>query len=149
MISLEINHEQQTGKIKYRTAAVLADGDRDLEEQWPVGQSVLQSGRTVRGNLLRLVKEAFRPSRAAEGTRRSKAIGFHRGCDAQARYHPHRASAFLGPHVANPFLCRHRDLTHDLRKTAITNWFYQGLNIYDVMRLAGHSKYETTYRFYL
>jgi integrase len=38
---------------------------------------------------------------------------------------------------------------HDLRKTAITNWFYQGLNIYDVMRLAGHSKYETTYRFYL
>jgi integrase len=38
---------------------------------------------------------------------------------------------------------------HDLRKTAITNWFYQELNIYDVMRLAGHSKYETTYRFYL
>jgi len=38
---------------------------------------------------------------------------------------------------------------HDLRKTAITNWFYQGLNIYDVMKLAGHSKYETTYRFYL
>jgi len=38
---------------------------------------------------------------------------------------------------------------HDLRKTAITNWFYQGLNIYDVMRLAGHAKYETTYRFYL
>jgi len=29
---------------------------------------------------------------------------------------------------------------HDIRKTAITNWFYQGLNIYDVMRLAGHSK---------
>jgi len=23
------------------------------------------------------------------------------------------------------------------------------LNIFDVMRLAGHSKYETTYRFYL
>ena len=38
---------------------------------------------------------------------------------------------------------------HDLRKTAITNWFYEGLNIYDVMRLAGHSKYEATYRFYL
>jgi len=38
---------------------------------------------------------------------------------------------------------------HHLRKTAITNWFYQGLNIYDVMRLVGHSKYETTYRFYL
>ena len=38
---------------------------------------------------------------------------------------------------------------HDLRKTAITEWFYQGLNIFDVMRLAGHSKYETTYRFYL
>jgi len=38
---------------------------------------------------------------------------------------------------------------HDLRRTAITNWFYEGLNIFDVMRLAGHSKYETTYRFYL
>jgi len=36
-----------------------------------------------------------------------------------------------------------------LRKTATTDWFYQGLDIYDVMRLAGHSKYETTYRFYL
>ena len=38
---------------------------------------------------------------------------------------------------------------HDLRKTAITNWFYQELNIYDVMKLAGHSKFETTYKFYL
>jgi len=38
---------------------------------------------------------------------------------------------------------------HDLRRTAITNWFYEGLNIFDVMRLAGHAKYETTYRFYL
>lgn len=38
---------------------------------------------------------------------------------------------------------------HDLRRTTITAWFYQGLNIFDVMRLAGHSKYETTYRFYL
>ncbi|OHB66512.1 MAG: hypothetical protein A2Y77_02270 [Planctomycetes bacterium RBG_13_62_9] len=25
----------------------------------------------------------------------------------------------------------------------------QGLNLFDVMRLAGHSKYETTYQFYL
>ena len=38
---------------------------------------------------------------------------------------------------------------HDFRRTAITDWFYHGLNIFDVMRLAGHSKYETTYRFYL
>jgi hypothetical protein len=38
---------------------------------------------------------------------------------------------------------------HDLRRTAITEWLYQGLNIFDVMRLAGHSKYETTYQFYL
>lgn len=38
---------------------------------------------------------------------------------------------------------------HDLCRTAITEWLYQGLNIFDVMRLAGHSKYETTYQFYL
>ncbi len=33
---------------------------------------------------------------------------------------------------------------HDLRRTAITNWFYEGLEITEVMRLAGHSKYDTT-----
>jgi integrase len=38
---------------------------------------------------------------------------------------------------------------HDLRRTAITNWFYEGLSIIEVMRLAGHSKYETTLRYYL
>ena len=32
-------------------------------------------------------------------------------------------------------------------QTAIINWFYQGMNIFDVMKLAGYSKYETTYRF--
>ena len=38
---------------------------------------------------------------------------------------------------------------HDVRKTAITNWFRQGLSEYDVMTLAGHSDFETTHRFYL
>jgi hypothetical protein len=38
---------------------------------------------------------------------------------------------------------------HDLRSTAITNWFAMGLKEYEVMRLAGHSKFETTHRFYL
>ena len=38
---------------------------------------------------------------------------------------------------------------HDLRRTAITNWFYEGLEIVEVMRLAGHSKYETTLKYYL
>ena len=38
---------------------------------------------------------------------------------------------------------------HDLRRTAITNWFYAGLAITEVMRLAGHSKYDTTLRYYL
>jgi len=42
-----------------------------------------------------------------------------------------------------------RGTFHDIRRTAITNWFYQGLSIYDVMKLAGHSKFETTYKFYL
>ncbi len=38
---------------------------------------------------------------------------------------------------------------HDLRRTAITNWFYEGLKITEVMKLAGHSKYDTTLRYYL
>jgi len=38
---------------------------------------------------------------------------------------------------------------HDIRKTAITNWFRQGLSEYDVMTLAGHSNFSTTHRFYL
>ncbi len=38
---------------------------------------------------------------------------------------------------------------HDFCRTAITNWFYEGLEITEVMRLAGHSKYDTTLRYYL
>lgn len=38
---------------------------------------------------------------------------------------------------------------HDLRRTAITNWFYEGMEITEVMRLAGHSKYDTTLKYYL
>ena len=38
---------------------------------------------------------------------------------------------------------------HDLRRTAITNWFQQGLSEHDVMTLAGHSNFETTHKFYL
>gem|GEM_PF-5364915 len=38
---------------------------------------------------------------------------------------------------------------HDLRSTALTNWFSMGLKEYEVMRLAGHSKFETAHRFYL
>ena len=38
---------------------------------------------------------------------------------------------------------------HDLRNTALTNWFAMGLREYEVMRLAGHAKFETTHKFYL
>ena len=38
---------------------------------------------------------------------------------------------------------------HDIRKTAITEWFRQGLSEYDVMTLAGHANFATTHRFYL
>jgi integrase len=38
---------------------------------------------------------------------------------------------------------------HDLRKTAIRNWFAQGLKEYEVMRLAGHADFSTTHKFYL
>jgi integrase len=38
---------------------------------------------------------------------------------------------------------------HDIRKTAITNWFGQDLTEYDVMTLAGHANFATTHKFYL
>ena len=38
---------------------------------------------------------------------------------------------------------------HDIRKTAITDWFRQGLKEYEVMTLAGYANFATTHRFYL
>ncbi len=38
---------------------------------------------------------------------------------------------------------------HDLRRTAITNWFANGMSENDVMTLAGHSNFATTHEFYL
>ena len=38
---------------------------------------------------------------------------------------------------------------HDLRRTCLSNWFANGLKEFDVMRMAGHSSFETTRRFYL
>ena len=38
---------------------------------------------------------------------------------------------------------------HDIRKTAITQWFRQRLSEYDVMTLAGHANFGTTHKFYL
>ena len=38
---------------------------------------------------------------------------------------------------------------HDLRSTALTNWFANGMSEYDVMKLAGHSSFSTTHLFYL
>jgi len=38
---------------------------------------------------------------------------------------------------------------HDLRRTCLTRWFENGLTEYDVMKLAGHSDFDTTHRFYL
>ncbi|MCJ7692339.1 MAG: tyrosine-type recombinase/integrase, partial [Sedimentisphaerales bacterium] len=38
---------------------------------------------------------------------------------------------------------------HDLRRTCLSNWFAHGLKEYDVMKMAGHSSFETTRTFYL
>jgi integrase len=38
---------------------------------------------------------------------------------------------------------------HDLRRTALSNWLRDGLSMWDVMTLAGHSSISTTERFYL
>jgi integrase len=38
---------------------------------------------------------------------------------------------------------------HDLRRTCLSNWIVQGLNLHEVKELAGHASIETTERFYL
>lgn len=38
---------------------------------------------------------------------------------------------------------------HDLRRTALSNWFANGMSEHDVMTLAGHSSFSTTHEFYL
>lgn len=38
---------------------------------------------------------------------------------------------------------------HDLRRTCLTRWFANGLSEFDVMKLAGHSDFATTHKFYL
>ena len=38
---------------------------------------------------------------------------------------------------------------HDLRRTALSQWLNDGMSVYDVMKLAGHSSIETTQKFYL
>ena len=38
---------------------------------------------------------------------------------------------------------------YDLRRTTLTEWLANGLSEYEVMRLAGHSDFQTTHRFYL
>ena len=38
---------------------------------------------------------------------------------------------------------------HDLRRTALSNWFSSGMSENDIMTLAGHSSFSTTHEFYL
>jgi integrase len=38
---------------------------------------------------------------------------------------------------------------HDIRRTAISMWFANGMSEYDVMVLAGHASFATTHQFYL
>jgi integrase len=38
---------------------------------------------------------------------------------------------------------------HDLRRTAICNWFEEGMSELEVMRLAGHADFKTTHKYYL
>ena len=38
---------------------------------------------------------------------------------------------------------------HDVRRTAICNWFVEGMSEYDIMKLAGHADFTTTHKFYL
>jgi integrase len=52
----------------------------------------------------------------------------------------------------NKILCRasvKEGQFHDLRRTAICNWFREGLKELEVMRLAGHANFATTHKYYL
>ncbi len=46
-------------------------------------------------------------------------------------------------------LVAHADAHHDLRRTAICNWFIERLSELEVMKLAGHTSFETTHKYYL
>ena len=45
--------------------------------------------------------------------------------------------------------CVKKGTFHDIRRTAISMWFANGMSEYDVMILAGHSSFTTTHKFYL
>ncbi|MFC1634168.1 hypothetical protein ACFL5Z_04950 [Planctomycetota bacterium] len=38
---------------------------------------------------------------------------------------------------------------HDLQRTTICNWFREGLKEFEIMRLAGHTNFATTHKYYL
>jgi len=38
---------------------------------------------------------------------------------------------------------------HDLRRTAVCNWFAEGMTEFEVMKLGGHADFKTTQRFFL
>ena len=42
-----------------------------------------------------------------------------------------------------------KGIFHDMRRTALTNWFDDGMTEFQVMKLAGHSSFNTTHQFYL
>jgi integrase len=42
-----------------------------------------------------------------------------------------------------------RGTFHDLQRTAVCNWFRQGLSELEVKTLAGHADFETTHKYYL
>ncbi len=42
-----------------------------------------------------------------------------------------------------------KGMFHDFRRTAICNWFKQGMSEFDVMKAAGHADFKTTHKFYL
>ena len=45
--------------------------------------------------------------------------------------------------------CVKKGTFHDIRRTAISMWFANGMSEYDAMILAGHSSFTTTHKFYL
>ena len=48
-----------------------------------------------------------------------------------------------------PCFRRKKGKFHDCRSTKLSHWFAEGLSEYAVMKMAGHSSFETTHKFYL
>ena len=120
------DHEERTVPISEKTTQMLID----LQEKCPTGYPYIFIP-TARYDY---IQTKLRPENWSYSDSRLKIVNnFYRQFDR----------IFIQAGI------RKKGKFHDLRSTALSNWFAQGLSEYEVMQLAGHSNFETTHKFYL